>query len=126
MEMIKYNGNLMHKIINKIKGLFVKKTESLKPFEIEKNVVEQPKKEIDYEAITGCKKYNPNEETIQTIYKFEREQGIIKDLTNEQIKELIEYYQEKNKELTREYEYKRTKFNNLAKKLIDAHEKDKK
>ena len=68
-------------------------------------------------------KYNPKEETIQSIRKFENDQSIIKDLTNEQIKELIEYYQEKNKELTREYEYKRIKFNNLAKKLIDAHEK---
>ena len=59
-------------------------------------------------------------------HKFVKEQSIVEDLTNEQIKELIEYYQEKNKELTREYEYKRIKFNNLAKKLIDAHEKDKK
>lgn len=123
--MIKYNGNLLHKIVHKLKGLFGKNTESLKLIQLE-NIIEEPKKEIDYEDITGCKKYNPKEETIQTINKFEIEQDIIKDLTNEQIKELIEYYQEKNKELTREYEYKRTKFNNLAKKLIDAHEKDKK
>ena len=124
MQMIKYKENLIYKIIHKIKGLFARETDSITSIQTEP-IIEEPKKEIDYEAITGCKKYNPKEETIQSISKFENDQSIVKDLTNEQIKELIEYYQEKNKELKREYEYKRTKFNNLAKKLIDAHEKDK-
>ena len=60
---------------------------------------------------------NPKEEIIQMANKFENSQIIMKELTDEQIKELIEYYQERNKELDREIEYKKRKFNSLAKKL---------
>ena len=63
--------NLINKIIHKTKGLFIKKTDSIKSVEAE-NVVEEPKKEINYEAITGCKKYSPKEETIAMIDKFEK------------------------------------------------------
>ena len=76
-------------------------------------------RQIENSAITGVKKYNQKEETIKTANIFENNQLIIKDLTDEQIKELIEYYQEKNKELDREIDYKKRKFNNLAKRLND-------
>lgn len=118
MQMIKYEHKWINKFFIKIKSLFVKKSEQTEIEEI-KNTVEELKKEIDYESITGVKKYNPKGETIKTADMFENNQSIIKDLTDEQIKELIEYYQEKNKELDREIEYKKRKFNNLAKKLKD-------
>ena len=118
MQMIKYENKLINKFFNKIKSLFVKKSEQTEIEEIE-NTVEELNKEIDYESITGVKKYNPKEEIIKTADVFENNQSIIKDLTDEQIKELIEYYQEKNKELDREIDYKKRKFNNLAKRLND-------
>ena len=118
MQMIKYENKLINKFFNKIKSLFVKKSEQTEIEEIE-NTVEELNKEIDYESITGVKKYNPKEEIIKTADVFENNQSIIKDLTDEQIKELIEYYQEKNKELDREIDYKKRKFNNFAKKLND-------
>lgn len=118
MQMIKYENRLINKFFNKIKSLFVKKSEQTEIEKIE-NTVEELNKEIDYESITGVKKYNPKEETIKTADVFENNQSIIKDLTDEQIKELIEYYQEKNKELDREIDYKKRKFNNLAKRLND-------
>jgi len=118
MQMIKYENRLINKFFNKIKSLFVKKSEQTEIEEIE-NTVEELNKEIDYESITGVKKYNPKEEIIKTADVFENNQSIIKDLADEQIKELIEYYQEKNKELDRKIEYKKRKFNNLAKKLND-------
>lgn len=116
MQMIKYENRLINKFFNKIKSLFVKKSQQTEVEEV-KTTVEETKKEIDYEALTGVKKCNFKEETIKTASLFENNQTIIKDLTDEQIKELIEYYQEKNKELDREIGYKKRKFNNLAKKL---------
>jgi len=118
MQMIKYENKWINKFINKLRSLFINKSEKPEVEEI-KNTVEEPKKEIDYESITGVKKYNPKEETTKMASMFENNQSIIKDFTNEQIEELIEYYQEKNKELDREIEYKKRKFNNLAKKLND-------
>lgn len=117
MQLIKYEKNFLYKIIHKIKSFF-RKSEKFVENE-NKNIVEQLKKEIDYDTIVGCKKYIPTKETTNLVSAFENNHDMIKKLTNEQIKKLIEYYQEKNKELDREFEYKKKKFDNLAKKLND-------
>jgi len=117
MQLIKYEGNLFYKIICKIKNFFKIKNKCVEKSEISN--IEIQKNEMDKNVIMGCKSYIATEDTIKLVNEFETNQGIIKELTNEQIKILIEYYQEKNKELDRIFEYKKNKFNNLAKKLND-------
>jgi len=118
MQLIKYEGNLFYKIICKIKSFFKTKNEFVVKNNISNIYVESQNK-IDKNVITGCKSYTATDDTMNLVNKFETNQGIIKELTEEQIKMLIEYYQEKNKELDRIFEYKKNKFNSLAKKLND-------
>ena len=116
--MIKYEGSFIYKIINRIKSFFVKENDAFRQNE-DKKILEQSKKELDNEKITGYKKYRPTDDIIRLVRIFETNQDIIKELTNQQIKALTEYYREKYKELNREYEYKKKKFDDLAKELND-------
>lgn len=118
MQLIKYEGNLFYKIIYKIKSFFKVKNECVEKSNIP-NIYVQSQNELDKNVISGCKSYIATDNIIKLVNEFETNQGIIKKLTDEQIKTLIEYYQEKNKELDRIFEYKKNKFNNLAKKLND-------
>lgn len=126
MQMIKYQGkNLFKNILNKIKSFFYKKQESLQPVE-ENNILQATKREEkNIQELVGCKIYKPTPEIIQLVSDFETSGKSTVGLTNEQIKILTEYYQEKNKELDREITYKKKKFNDLAKKLNNYCEKAK-
>ena len=126
MQMIKYQGkNFFKNILNKIKSFFTKKQEISQTVEVKSSVQEIKNEEKNIQDLVGCKMYKPTPEIIELVDKFEVNGKSLETLTNEQIKELIEYYQEKNKELDREITYKKKKFNDLAKKLNDYYEKAK-
>lgn len=121
MQMIKYQEkNFFKNIFNKIKSYFINKQE-ISQSVVENNTFYETKKEEKIQDLVGCKVYKPTSEIIELVSKFET--NGTEGLTNDQIKELIEYYQEKNKELDREIAYKKKKFNDLAKKLNDYYEK---
>lgn len=124
MQMIKYQGkNFFENILIKIKSFFIKKQESLQPVE-ENNILQATKREEkNIQELVGGKIYKPTPEITQLVSNFETSGKSTVGLTNEQIKILTEYYQEKNKELDREIIYKKKKFNDLAKKLNNYCEK---
>jgi len=124
MQMIKYKENFIYNLVYKIKKLFVKKNKKIENIDKE-NIAKQQESDMYFETLTEYKKYIPSEELIDTITKFENNQNIISELTDEQVKELIKYYREKNKELDRELEYKKKKFDDLVKKLNNFCEKSK-
>lgn len=124
MQMIRYQGkNFFKNILNKIKSFFDKKQESLQLVE-ENNIPQATKsEEKNIQELVGCKIYKTTPEITQLVSNFETSGKSTVGLTNEQIKILTEYYQEKNKELDREIIYKKKKFNDLAKKLNNYCEK---
>lgn len=124
MQMIKYQGkNFFENILIKIKSFFIKKQENLQPVE-ENNILQATKREEkNIQELVGGKIYKPTPEITQLVSNFETSGKSTVGLTNEQIKILTEYYQEKNKELDREIIYKKKKFNDLAKKLNNYCEK---
>jgi len=124
MKIIKKKENFIYNLVYKIKKLFVKKNKKIENIDKE-NIAKQQESDMYFETLTEYKKYIPSEELIDTITKFENNQNIISELTDEQIKELIKYYIEKNKELDRELEYKKKKFDDLVKKLKNFCEKSK-
>lgn len=123
MQIIKYQEkSFVKNIFTKIKNFFIKKQNSL-PVVEEKHIVKEHKNgDRNIQDLVGCKMYKVTDETIELVNKFKSNNKSTEGLSNEQIKELTEYYQEKNKELDREITYKKKKFNDLAKKLNGYYE----
>jgi len=117
MQMIKYEGNIFQRIFKRLKSIFIKTKE-----EVVEDIVEK-EEQVEANDIAGCKTYKPEIEIAVLAKRLEKKEITKEELTDEQREKVIEYYREKNKELSREIEYKTKKFNELKRDIINYYMK---
>lgn len=116
MQMIKYEGNIFQRMFKRIKSIFVKTKE-----EVVEEIVEKEDQVVEVKDIVGCDVYKPDIEIAVLAKRLEKKEITKEELTDEQKEKVIEYYREKNKELSREIEYKTKKFNELKREIINYY-----
>ena len=82
------------------------------------NVLEELRVEVKRYNLYECKN-----EIAVLAKRLEKKEITKEELTDEQKEKVIEYYREKNKELSREIEYKTKKFNELKREIINYYMK---
>lgn len=119
MQMIKYEGNIFQRMFKRIKSIFLKTKEEVVEETTEKAL--EKEEQVEVKDIVGCEVYKPEIEIAVLAKRLEKKEITKEELTDEQKEKVIEYYREKNKELSREIEYKTKKFNELKREIINYY-----